>query len=195
LPARLGPEGGRLLARLAVLAIAMVALGAIAMVALAPAAAGAAPVTSARLQGTFELAGRVTVAYNVGGERAGQSVDRIWTFRSTCSVGQCPTVSLVRARANASDVLVLYRRGPGRYSGRSSFFSPLSCAGRVYPRGQRVPFTIAVRIALAEPVGAATVATRVTASYENRRRINRTPCVAALGHDAARYHGHLVSSG
>jgi hypothetical protein len=184
----------RLLARLALLVIAMVALAEIAMVALAPAAAGAAPVTRARLQGAFELAGRVTVAYNVQGERAGQTVDRTWTFQSTCPVGQCPTVSLLRARASGSDVLVLHRRGPERYSASSSFFSPLSCAGRVYPRGQKVLFTITVRITLAEQVGPATIATRVAASYQNRRRINRTPCVAVLGHDAARYHGHLVSS-
>ena len=38
-------------------------------------------------------------------------------------------------------------------------------------------------------------ATRVRATYVNRRRINRTRCVAALGHDAASYHGHLAPAG
>ena len=55
-----------------------------------------------------------------------------------------------------------------------------------------MPFTIKVRITLAVPFGDQSVATRVSATYVNRRRINRTPCVAALGHDAASYHGHLA---
>jgi hypothetical protein len=64
----------------------------------------------------------------------------------------------------------------------------------VYAQGEKVPFTISVRITLAVPFGAQSVATRVSATYINRRRINRTPCVAALGHDAASYHGHLAPS-
>jgi len=35
----------------------------------------------------------------------------------------------------------------------------------------------------------------VSATYVNRQRLNRTPCVAALGHDAASYHGHLQPIG
>jgi hypothetical protein len=69
---------------------------------------------------------------------------------------------------------------------------PLRCAGRLYAQGEKVPFTIDVRITLAVPFGDQSVATRVSATYVNRRRINRTPCVAALGHDAASYHGHLA---
>ena len=99
----------------------------------------------------------------------------------------------MRSRGAASDSLMLHRTSPGRYSGSGSFFLPLRCAGRVYARGEQVPFTISVQITLAVPFGSGVVATRVSATYVNRRRINRTPCVAALGHDAASYHGHLAA--
>jgi hypothetical protein len=162
----------------------------------APSAASAIvpapPYPKARLQGMFQLAGRVTAAHGVRGERVGQTVARLWSFSSTCSSGQCAQVALVRARAAASDSLMLHRTAPGRYSGSGSFFLPLRCAGRVYPRGEEVPFTISVQITLAVPFGDESVATRVSATYVNRRRVNRTPCVAALGHDAASYHGHLA---
>jgi hypothetical protein len=166
---------------------------------LAPATATAAtpapPFPAARLQGSFELAGRVTTAHGVRGERVGQVVARVWSFNSTCPSGQCHRLTLVRARATGSDSLVLRRTGPGRYRGNGRFFLPLRCAGRVYPRGEQVPFTVTVRITLAVPFGSGVIATRITATYVNRRRINRTPCVAALGHDAASYHGHLQPIG
>jgi hypothetical protein len=157
-------------------------------------AAAGPPFPDARLQGTFQLAGRVTAAHAVRGEHVGQTLARLWSFSSTCPSGQCAQVALVRSRGAASDALTLTRTGPGRYSGSGSFFLPLSCAGRVYAQGEKVPFTISVRITLAVPFGAQSVATRVSATYVNRRRINRTPCVAALGHDAASYHGHLAPS-
>ena len=165
------------------------------MILVLPAAASAAaapPFPNARLQGTFQLAGRVTAAHAVKGERVGQTLARLWSFSSTCPSGQCDQIALVRSRGAASDSLMLSRTGPGRYSGNGSFSLPLRCAGRLYPQGEQVPFTINVRITLAVPFGDETVATRVSATYVNRRRINRTPCVAALGHDAAAYHGHLA---
>ena len=158
----------------------------------ASAAAPAPPFPDARLQGSFQLAGRVIAAHAVRGEHVGQTVARVWSFNSTCPSGQCPQIALVRARAGGSDSLVLKRVGPGQYRGNGSFSLPLRCAGRVYPHGEQVPFTISVRITLAVPFGDAIVATRVSATYLNRRRINRTRCVAALGHDAASYHGHLT---
>ena len=160
-----------------------------------PAAAAAdgpaPPFPNARLQGSFLLAGRVTAAHAVRGEHVGQTVSRVWSFTSSCASGQCDQVALVRSRAAASDSLMLRRTGPGRYSGNGSFFAPLRCAGRVYPQGEKVPFTINVKITFAVQFGGGSVATRVSATYLNRRRINQTPCVAALGHDAASYHGHL----
>jgi hypothetical protein len=161
----------------------------------ASAAAPAPTFPTARLQGSFQLAGRVTAAHAVRGEHVGQVVARVWSFNSTCPAGQCPQVALVRPRAGASDSLILTRVGPGQYRGSGSFFLPLRCAGRVYARGEQVPFTITVTVTLAVPFGDGMVATRVSATYLNRRRINRTPCVAALGHDAASYHGHLAPIG
>jgi hypothetical protein len=176
----------RPMALIVVLSIAVMAAPATA------AAIPAPPPATARLQGAFELAGRVTVADNVPGERVGDLVDRIWTFTSACPTGPCAAVGLVRPRASADDALVLRRRGPARYVGGGSFFAPLRCAGRVYPDGEQVPFTITVEITRAVIFGPAVVATRVSATYVNRRRINLTPCVAALGHDAASYHGHVI---
>lgn len=175
---------------LAVVAVAVVA-DAGALSAASATAAPAPPFPEARIQGSFLLAGRVTVAHAVKGEHVGQSVARLWSFTSTCPSGQCDQVALVRSRANATDSLVLARSGPGAYSGSGSFFLPLRCAGRLYPQGEKVPFTITVNITLAVQFGDGSVATRVSATYRNTRRINRTPCVAALGHDAASYHGHL----
>lgn len=150
------------------------------------------PVSAARLQGTFQLAGRVTVAVNVPGERRGQTVQRTWTFTSGCRTGQCRTVDLSRDRAFGTDVLVLRRLRPGRYAGSTSFYAPLRCQGRVYPRGQKIPFTITVQITRALEVSGVVVATRINATYQNHTRINQTPCVGVLGHDAARYHGQVT---
>jgi hypothetical protein len=152
----------------------------------------AQPVGSARLQGSFLLAGRVTVARNVRGEYAGQNVSRTWRFTPLCPSGQCQTVVLVRQRAAGSDTMTLERRAAGHYSGQGSFTAPLICDGRTYPKGERIPFTIAVTIDAAIVQNDVLVAGRVSATYANLRRINNTPCVAALGHDAAGYHGHLL---
>ena len=187
--------GSKLAVAVAVRAVAAAAIASGAAATAGVAAAQPAPpaqVTGARLQGTFQLAGRVTVAVNVRGERRGQTVRRTWTFTSGCPVGQCTAVDLSRGRATGTDVLVLRRLGPGRYAGNTSFYSPLRCAGQLYPQGQKIPFTITVRITQASQVGAVAVATRINATYQNRTRVNLTPCVGVLGHDSARYHGQLA---
>jgi hypothetical protein len=148
--------------------------------------------TRARLQGQFLLAGRVTVANNVRGEHVGQKVTRTWTFVPGCPAGACATIGLLRRRVGGSDQLVLRRRDPGYYTGTGSFFAPLKCGSRTYPKGSAVPFTITVRVTAATLSGAAVVATRINASYTNRSRSNLTPCPAFLGHDAATYHGHVA---
>ncbi len=150
------------------------------------------PVSAARLQGQFQLAGRVTVAFDVRGERRGERVLRTWTFTPMCPTGPCPAVTLVRSRARGTDTLLLHRTAPARYAGRGSFLAPLRCAGRTYPKGEKVPFTITVRITAAAVSNGIVVATRVRASYANHKRVNLTPCVAVLGHDGAQYHGHLI---
>jgi hypothetical protein len=173
---------------------------ALAALALPASAAAAAPLAAtvipspgtARLQGRFALAGHVTVVDNVRGEHVGQNVGRIWVFTSTCPVGPCPTVTLVRARAGGQDTIALSRRAPGYYKGSGSFFAPLRCRGRTYAKGEAVPFTITVRVTAATVSAGVVIAAQVRAFYKNRSRINLTPCVAFPGHDAASYHGHLV---
>lgn len=173
------------------------ALAGAATVALAVPAAAAAPIptSAARLQGSFQLAGRVTTAVNVRGEHRRDVVQRVWSFLSACPAGPCTHVTLVRKRATGSDKVVLTRRAPGSYDGHGSFTTPLRCAGRTYAAGERVPFTITVRITAASSGPSGIVAARITATYVNRSRVNLTPCVAFLGHDSARYHGYLIPAG
>jgi hypothetical protein len=112
-----------------------------------------------------------------------------------CPAGQCLTEQVVRTRAVGGDKTMLRRKLSefGRWTGKGSFFAPLMCASRVYPFGERVFFKLTVRITGATVVNGANVATSVAASYDNYRRVNRTRCVPALGHDAAVYTGNLVT--
>ena len=148
---------------------------------------------AARLVGTFELAGRITTAVRVKGERKGQSVVRNWSFLPGCPVGSCRTVALLRTRASGSDKVQLTRKRPGYYVGNGTFYAPLGCGGKTYRRGEAVPFTVTVTItaALRDPTGAL-VAARLGATYTNTFRRNLTRCVDLPGHDAASYHGHVL---
>jgi hypothetical protein len=177
----------------------VVALTALILVTATPVATAQAPAAPppsiARLQGTFELAGRVTVAVNVRGEHKGETVTRFWTFTPLCDSGPCPTITLVRGRRlGASDTLTLYQKAPAHYVGHGAFYAPLRCNGQIYPQGERVPFAVTVTITKAFMIGGVVVAARVSARYINHRRVNLTPCVMAPSHDAASYHGHLVLS-
>jgi hypothetical protein len=151
-----------------------------------------APVADARLQGDFVLTGKVTVALRIRGEYTGEKVTRHWTFTPLCPTGQCPTVVLLRHRHAGVDKVTLVRRSAGHYSGRGSFAAPLQCDGTTYPKGERIPFKITVRIDTAVISNGTVIASRVSATYTNAMRINLTPCVALLGHDAAAYHGHVI---
>jgi hypothetical protein len=143
-------------------------------------ASAAAAQPAPQLQGTFQMTGRITVADNVRGEHVGQVVQRTWTFTPLCPTLPCGTVQLVRQRRTGQDALTLHETHPGSYTGAGRYFAPLRCAGRIYRPGQEVPFTITVDV---------TAAGRLTATYVNRSRINLTPCIGVLGHDAARYTG------
>jgi hypothetical protein len=156
----------------------------------APAAAQEPP---ARLDGAFVLTGSVTVSHAVPREHRGETVTRTWTFTSLCAAGPCATVRLERQRGGGTDTLLLHQTAPAYYTGSGQFFVPLRCGSRVNPTGEEVPFTIQVWITGAVTSGAGTIANQIRASYVNRNRINRTQCVASLGHDAAAYRGHLVS--
>lgn len=147
----------------------------------------------ARLQGDFLLAGRVTAAANIRGEHVGQKVSRTWTFAPKCPTGACRSIGLVRRRAGGSDTLLLTRRSPGLYGGSGTFYVPLRCGSRTYSRGASVPFTITVRVSGAALAGGDALATRIDATYTNRSRSNLTPCVMLPAHDAATYHGRVVS--
>src|ERR1700722_5064329 len=101
---------------------------------------------TARIEGKFEMLGKVTVAKDIKGERRGQRATRVWTFNSSCAAGQCGQVALVR------------KRSAGYYRGTGMFYVPLRCAGHTVRRGESVPFTITIRITGAELVGADDVA-------------------------------------
>lgn len=143
----------------------------------------------ARLEGSFRMIGRVTVARDVRGERVGQRVTRTWRVDSTCPLGPCRDVTLRRGRAHGEDRLVLRRRSPGVYAAPGSFTTPLRCAGRTYRRGGLVLFSITLTVTQVQTVQVTPFATAVSARYDNSHRINRTPCPGGLGRDAARYGG------
>lgn len=161
----------------------------------APAASpGQPPAPATQLQGTFQMNGTVTVAQFVRGEHVGEAVQRSWTFTPLCAVGTCASVRLVRSRATGTDTLTLTAVGPSAYAGTGQFTAPLRCAGRIYRPGQAIPFRIMVHVTATGPApGGGTIATAISARYVNRARQNLTPCVAVLGHDAARYTGSLVA--
>jgi hypothetical protein len=153
------------------------------------------PPSAARLQGTFQVAGRVTVAVNVRGEHVGETVTRYWTFTPLCDSGPCQAITLARQRARgAFDTLTLYQQAPAYYVGHGAFYAPLVCANQTYPQGVRVPFAITVTVTKAIVVNGVVVAARVNAKYLNHGRKNLTPCVMAPSHDAASYHGHVLLS-
>jgi hypothetical protein len=160
----------------------------------APAASpGQPPAPSTQLQGTFQMTGTVTVAKFVRGEHVGETVQRSWTFTPLCSSGPCATVQLVRTRATGSDTLTLTAVGPDAYAGTGQFDAPLRCAGRIYQPGEAIPFRITVHVTASAPAaGGGTIGTGITATYTNVSRLNLTPCVAVLGHDAASYTGTLA---
>jgi hypothetical protein len=166
----------------------LAAAAVLAILAFAGSASAQTPATDALLNGTFQMSGRVSVAANVRGERTGQVVTRTWTFTPQCTTAPCATVQLVRGRANGTDTIILGQTSTGTYAGSGVFYAPLRCSGRVYPRGQEIPFRITVRITATD----GTTASAISATYINRQRTNLTPCIGVLGHDSARYTGLLA---
>ena len=173
----------------------VVALASAALIGAPAAAVGQPTPTQARLQGTFQLTGRVTVAHHIRGEHVGQVVERTWAFTPLCATGPCAQVRLVRGRATGADSLILSQTAPGHYEGSGRFFAPLKCAGKVYAAGEEIPFQIKVRItASTTATDGTTVASAIGATYVNKSRRNLTPCVIVLGHDSARYSGQAAPS-
>jgi hypothetical protein len=149
------------------------------------------PAPAAQLQGTFTMSGTVTVAHLVLGEHVGEAVERTWTFTPLCATAPCATVQLVRTRATGTDTLTLTAVGSSTYTGTGRFFAPLRCAGRIYRPGEMIPFRITVHVTATAPgaAGGPPVASAISATYVNTSRVDLTPCLTLLGHDAARYTG------
>jgi hypothetical protein len=159
-----------------------------------PVASAQSPlIDAARLQGVYAMNGTITKAVGVPGERAGQAVQRTWTFTPQCDTGACTSILLDRPRQGGSDQVVLQSQGGGYYTGEGSFAAPVRCHGRTYRHGIVVPFTISVQITAAGQIGSLVQATQLQATYRNRKRINQTRCVAAPSYDSAGYGGALVS--
>jgi hypothetical protein len=169
------------------------ALSAVALIAPAPSRAQP-PAPTARLEGTFQMSGKVTAARYVRGEHPGELVQRIWTFKPLCASGPCADVQLVRGRRVGTDTLELSAVSATVYVGTGRFYAPLRCAGRVYPSGEAIPFQIRLTVRATQPApGGGTTASAITATYLNTVRLNQTPCVAVLGHDSAHYTGALAA--
>jgi PKD repeat protein len=135
------------------------------------------------------MSGKVTRADGVRGERKGQKLTRRWTFTSSCASGACSSVALRRERSNKQfDKLTLKRSGSS-YSGSGKFYVRLKCNGRTYNRGGIAYYTIRVSATKTRTVQSTAFATRVSASYNNTKRVNTTPCGGSIGRDAGTYSG------
>jgi PKD repeat protein len=146
---------------------------------------------NARVSSTFVMRGRIVTAVRVRGEHRGQIVSRDWSFAGrSCVRSVCQRLTLHRQRsAGRYDNLVLTRVGIGRYAGHSRFYAALRCQGRTYPRGELVPYRITVRVTEGVAIQGLKFARRLTATYTNLKRVDRTRCPIGPSHDAARYTG------
>lgn len=177
--------------RLVALLSACTALSGIA-VASVQAAAGS---VQARLAGLFTMHGVVTFAQSIPGEHTGEHISRRWVFAPACTTGACSRIKLTRGRGIGLPTVSveLVRRSRGYYVGSGIFYAPLICGGRTYRPGERVHYTVSVRVTAAELIDGQLVADAIRASYSSRLRDNLTPCVGLFGQaDAARYTGVLA---
>jgi PKD domain-containing protein len=162
---------------------------------LAPASVALGAALPARVEGRFTMRAVITTAVDVRGEYRGQRLNRTWRIRpSGCRLDVCTVLHLRRTRGHGRSLQITLRRGrDGDYVGDGVFFATLSCRGRIYRHGARVPYTIRLRVTGTRTVGGIRFARRIAATYVNRRRIDRTPCLFGVSHDAARYRGRLRS--
>ncbi len=184
--------------RTAAIAAAGVVLCAIAPAeSLAHARASSPPAAlDARVTGTFQMLARVTVAKNVRGEHVGQSLKRRWLISPrSCTGNVCQTLDLDRERsAGIDESLTLHRVATGTYAGSGSFYVALKCKHKTYPHGSRAPYRITLTVSSAVSVQEIAFARGITATYQNSKRSDRTPCVLGRSHDAARYTGNATSA-
>lgn len=156
---------------------------------------GVVHVAPGRVIGTFVMRGRITTAVNVRGERPGEHVTRRWIVTGLgCSDSTCRRLALRRQRgAGLYSSVILTRVGTSRYAGEGSFVSALECKGRVYPRGELVPYRVTVRVMQSVTIQQVDFAVKLATTYANLRRTDRTPCPLGPSHDAARYRGFVSS--
>ena len=181
----------RRISRIAVLLCACAALCATA----AGSGEAAASARQPRLAGLFSMNGLITYALSIPGEHAGQHVSRRWVFAPGCATGACAKVKLTRGRGVGLPrvTVELVRRSPGYYVANGVFYAPLRCNGQIYRPGERVHYTVAVRVTATEMINGKLVVSAIRASYTSGLRDNLTPCVGLLGQaDAARYTGVLT---
>ena len=144
----------------------------------------------ARLQGTWTMSAKVTRADGVRGERKGQKFKRRWTFTSSCASGPCSSVVLRRERSSRQfDKLTLKRLSAAGYKGSGKFFIPLKCNGRTYKRGGIAYYNLGLTITQSKTVQGKAFASAIKATYNNTRRVNKTPCGGSLGRDGGSYAG------
>ncbi len=157
--------------------------------------AASASAGDARVIGKFAMLATVTTAVRVRGEYTGQRLHRTWAIRpSECHDSVCRRLTLWRQRsAGIAERVTLHRTGRGRYLGSGVFYVSLSCLGRTYRLGCRVPFRITVTVTADVRVQAIRFARRFKATYVNPARSDETPCPLGPSHDAARYTGALSS--
>ncbi len=150
----------------------------------------------ARVTGTFAMFARVTAAKNVRGEHVGELLSRRWLISpQSCAGNVCQALELNRERsAGIDESLVLHHVAVGTYAGSGSFYAALSCKHKTYPHGSRVPYRITLTVSSAVAVQGIAFARRVTATYQNSKRSDSTPCVLGRSHDAARYTGNATSA-
>jgi hypothetical protein len=137
----------------------------------------------------------VTVAVNVRGEHRGELLHRLWTVSALdCRGSVCQRLRLRRQRSDGHHSrIVLHRVAPGRYAGAGRFFIALRCLGRTYRQGAVARYRITLAVAAWTAVEDVRFARRITATYSNPMRIDRTPCPLGPSHDAARYSGHALA--
>jgi hypothetical protein len=102
---------------------------ALSLLALATTASAAQDQATTRLEGTWKVAMRFTVAEGLRDRVVGQRVLETWRFRPRCARGACH-VELVRAGRK-----VLLRRSRSRYAGTAAFVGSVTCNGQTYATG------------------------------------------------------------
>jgi len=135
------------------------------------------------------MKGKITRADGVRDEHVGQRVKRTWSFNSKCDGGACAKVVLHKRRGGGHvDKLTLHRASPGVYSGKGRFYFPIRCAGIVDNRGGEVRFKVTVHVNGTRSIQGKPFASKLSAKYENPKRINHTECTGqGLGNDGASY--------